>query len=168
MLAYYFKILTEFGQQSVDWLREKHLEAGQKASGNTYDSFKFEVKQDDEAFTLNITGADTVQWLESGRGRGGIPRNWTEIMTKWISDKGISGQFKSEQEKKSFIYLVGRKISQEGNLQYRTGKTFSGQSNPISSAFHEQELEKLKVRLLSALTKTIKSDIIVEYKKANA
>lgn len=167
MLADFFKIFNEFGEQAVEWLREKHLEAGQKASGETYDSFKFEVTQNDEAFTLEISGAATVQWLNSGRGRGGIPRNWNEIMSKWINDKGISGQFKNEQEKKSFIYLVGRKMRQEGNYQFRTGRTFKGGSEPISSAFHEQEFEKLKTQIKIALTSGIKSDVINEFKKEN-
>lgn len=163
MLTQIYEILEDFGQQAVDWLKENHQKAGQVASGRTLESFKFELSEQDGVFRLEIIGADHVQWLDSGRGRGKLPANWRQIMTQWVQDKGLSGQFRTQSQLNSFIYLVGRKTRLDGNLQFRTGRTFSGAEKPISEAFKDENMKQLNRLLNQYITKQVKSEIIAQY-----
>lgn len=166
MLAGIYEILQTFGENAVQWLREEHEKAGQVASGKTLESFRFELIEENEVFKVQIIGANNVQWLDTGRGSGKLPANWHEIMTKWVQDKGISGQFRTQQQLNSFIYLVGRKTKNEGNLQHRTGRTFLGGVKPISEAFKDENMKELNRLLNKYISSRIKSEIVEQYGNA--
>ena len=158
MLRELFQILDEFGTESIEKLRAKHMEAGQKASGKAYDGFIYEIKETATGLKIDIGGVDYVRYLEHGRGEGKHPP--PDKIKQWIRDKGLDVQFQKEYELNSFAYLIGRKIAQEGSLLNRTGSTFNGFNSPVGSAFEKERMEALKVALQKSLNTTIKSDII--------
>ncbi len=159
MLKDLFDILETFGTESVEMLRDEHQAAGQVASGKTLDSFRHEVDE----VGLKVFGAGHVEWLDRGRGPGGFPP--VDKIKKWVYDKGLAGQFDKEYKLNSFVYLIGRKMAEEGSLHHRTGKTFAGAERPIFKVFNEERINKLKELLGSVLKIEITSEVLKEYKK---
>lgn len=63
-------------------------EANEVASGNTLKSL--DVKMTDDGGTL--WGRSFFAVLETGRGKGGVPRGFIGIILKWMKAKGIHGK----------------------------------------------------------------------------
>ena len=65
------------------------------------------------------TGEPTapLETLEVGRPAGPIPSNMTDILVQWSKDKGIP--FDRESQRRSFAYLLGRRIEREGTLRHK-------------------------------------------------
>jgi hypothetical protein len=144
-------ILNKYGNSFVKKLKEYHIKAGQKASGQTLNEFQFEAIDT----TLKVFGADHVEYLDRGRGAGGVAPS--SVIYKWSIDKGIN--FESESKRRSFAFLVARKIAEQGTLQHRTGKTYAGFSKPVSSVFSEEEMKKLTNEISTQMLENSKLEI---------
>lgn len=111
------KILNE----ELHLLRERiisnHIAAHQQASGKTAKSL--EVVTDNTSGILY--GRDFFGVLETGRKAGKVSRGFIEIIRQWSIDKRIA--FGSDRERKTFAYLVSKKIAAEGTQLYRSGGT---------------------------------------------
>lgn len=92
-----------------------HLAAGQKASGKTIESLKIEQNGD----KVILYGRQAFGTLETGRKAGAVPGNFREILYQWSIDKKIS--FDKDYKRKSFAYLLAKKIECEGTKLYREG-----------------------------------------------
>jgi len=160
-------MLNQFGKDSVEQLRAEHLAAGQKASGRTLSEFAYDLTESETSLKLEIKGADHIEFLDRGRGPGGIPANITDIIKQWARDKGIASQFDKEYKLNSFAYLVARKIAAEGTWQHRTGRTYNGATRPVMAAFNEARIKALQDEIDSALSITINSEILKEFKNGN-
>lgn len=98
---------------------------GQTASGKTARSL--EVKEGSDEVTL--LGRKAFGTMETGRRGGGVPRNFSAILYQWSLDKGIS--FDTDRERRSFAYLLARKIQNEGTQLFRDGGRADVYSNEI-------------------------------------
>lgn len=87
------------------------------ATGNTSKSFR--VERYDGGIRLVMGGAPEktapLQTLEVGRPGGPVPRGFTQILVEWSIAKGI--QFDKESHRRSFAYLLGRRIQRDGTLR---------------------------------------------------
>ena len=61
---------------------------------------------------LYKAGGAPFSVLEEGRDPGKLPYDFISILEKWSIDKGL--QFSSPQERRSFAYLLGRRIERSG------------------------------------------------------
>lgn len=86
------------------------------ARGRTSASFR--VVETEDGLQLVGGGHDTapIATLEVGRRPGNVPVGFTAILEQWSRDKGL--QFETESKRKSFAYLLGRKIAREGTQRY--------------------------------------------------
>lgn len=98
---------------------------GQTASGKTARSL--EVREGSDEVTL--LGRKAFGTMETGRRGGGVPRNFRSILYQWSLDKGIS--FDSDRERRSFAYLLAKKIQSEGTQLFRDGGRADVYSNEI-------------------------------------
>lgn len=111
-------IIEEWAENVINKIKENLDSTGTTASGKTKDSL--ELVMTDNGF--QIVGRQYFRSVEEGRPSGGIPYNMTEIIRKWMSDKGIENQFgKTESEKRSAAYLIGQYIKTNGTKLYREG-----------------------------------------------
>lgn len=111
-------IIKEWGENVINKIKENLDSTGTTASGKTKDSL--ELVMTDNGF--QIVGRQYFRSVEEGRPSGGIPYNMTDIIRKWMSDKGIENQFgKTESEKRSAAYLIGQYIKNNGTKLYREG-----------------------------------------------
>lgn len=160
------QILAKFGADSVERLRANHIAAGQKASGRTLAAFAYNVAVNGYDVAMQVTGPEYTGALDKGRkpttqSGGGV---LVDRIKQWITDKGVFGAL-NDKEQTSLAYAISTKIHKSGTYQYRTGRTFNGATNPVSSAFDKAQIQKLVAEISFAIMPTITSEIINQYKK---
>lgn len=120
---------------------ERHINAGQKASGKTIASLHIEMLEDKGI----LWGRQAFEVLESGRKGGKVPKGFYKIIQQWVNDKGI--QVKNP---KSFSYLVARKIANEGtSLFCKGGRT------DIYSTDMDKTIENIKNKVFGIFEKDV-------------
>ena len=99
-----------------DEIRDKMRSEGVNASGRT--SAGMQVQRYETGVRLVLAGDDVapLATLEVGRGKGGVPRGFTDIIEQWSIDKGLS--FSSPRERRRFSYLTARKIASRGTKRH--------------------------------------------------
>lgn len=120
---------------------ERHINAGQKASGKTISSLHIEMLEDKGI----LWGRQAFEVLESGRKGGKVPKGFYKIIQQWVNDKGI--QVKNP---KSFSYLVARKIANEGTSLFRKG----GRTD-IYSTDMDKTIENIKNKVFGIFEKDV-------------
>ena len=109
------EVLEEAKQRIQDNMAAKDI----NASGRTAKSFRVERYNGGVRLVMGGTGEPTapLETLEVGRPAGPIPSNMTDILVQWSRDKGIP--FDRESKRRSFAYLLGRRIEREGTLRHK-------------------------------------------------
>lgn len=109
------EVLEEAKQRIQDNMAAKDI----NASGRTSRSFRVERYNGGVRLVMGGTGEPTapLETLEVGRPAGPIPSNMTDILVQWSRDKGI--HFDRESQRRSFAYLLGRRIEREGTLRHK-------------------------------------------------
>ena len=109
------EVLEEAKQRVQDNMAAKDI----NASGRTSRSFRIERYNGGVRLVMGGTGEPTapMETLEVGRPAGPIPSNMTDILVQWSKDKGIP--FDRESQRRSFAYLLGRRIEREGTLRHK-------------------------------------------------
>lgn len=111
------QVLQRLTQAAVE-IQASMDDAGVNASGRTRASIR--VREVDGG-TLQLVGggqnAAPVPTLEVGRAGGNVPKGFSEILLQWSRDKGL--QFETESKRKSFAYLLARKIAREGTERHK-------------------------------------------------
>lgn len=109
------EVLEEAKQRIQDNMAAKDI----NASGRTSRSFRVERYNGGVRLVMGGTGEPTapLETLEVGRPAGPIPSNMTDILVQWSRDKGIP--FDRESQRRSFAYLLGRRIEREGTLRHQ-------------------------------------------------
>jgi hypothetical protein len=156
-------VLAAFGDESVRLLREYHEQAGQRTTGGTIDQFATTQEEQEESIKQVVVGADHIEHLERGRGPGGFPP--LQNIRQWAEAKGLFAGLEKEYQKKGLVYIIGRKIAQEGSIQHRTGATFSGFESPIGKAFDEARIEQLKQQLGESFSLFMNSTFLKQWQQ---
>lgn len=109
------EVLEEAKQRIQDNMAAKDI----NASGRTSRSFRVERYNGGVRLVMGGTGEPTapLETLEVGRPAGPIPSNMTDILVQWSRNKGIP--FDRESQRRSFAYLLGRRIEREGTLRHK-------------------------------------------------
>lgn len=121
------------------------------ASGRTSASFR--VVETEEGLQLVGGGKDTapIATLEVGRRPGNVPAGFTAILEQWSKDKGL--QFETEGKRKSFAYLLGRKIAREGTQRYR-------EPQDVYSSITRQAADDIGEIIKGTLASVITGDVL--------
>jgi hypothetical protein len=90
----------------------QHEAAGQVASKKTRDSFKVEVSEN----RGKLLGASYAGVLEKGRKPGKVPNDFTNILLRWMSAKGIAPSDAKQAE--VMANAIKWKIIKEGTSLY--------------------------------------------------
>lgn len=121
-------VITDELQRLAQRISDNIERNGQRASGKTQASL--EVVDDGDAVAL--LGRKAFGVMETGRRGGRVPRNFADILLQWSIDKSI--QFDSDRERKSFAYLLAKKIQKEGSQLFRDKGRADVYSNEIPIA----------------------------------
>ena len=111
-------VLSEWGAKVADAIKSNLDTTGTTASGRTRDSIEVVVENGE----LFIIGRPYFRGVEEGRGAGKIPYNFTDIIHKWMKDKGIAAEFgETEAKQRSAAFVIGQFIKEHGTKLYRDG-----------------------------------------------
>lgn len=104
-------------QVAANDIRQSMSDKGINASGRTAASVQ--VRMTDKGVQLVGGGgqAAPMPTTEIGREGGAVPMGFTAILEQWSRDKGIV--FENERQRRSFAYLLGRRIAREGTLRHK-------------------------------------------------
>jgi len=127
---------------------QRHIQAGQIASGKTKEAFELNVSP----LLGQLLGASYVGVLKNGRRPGGVPTNFIDIIKNWAQAKGIS--FTDEKQFNLWANAVKWKIIREGTKLYRSGQTQDIFDTPI-----EQFNQRLSNRIIDYYQQQLVNDI---------
>lgn len=104
-------------QVAADDIRQTMSDKNINASGRTAASIQ--VRTTDKGVQLVGGGgqAAPMPTIEIGWDGQNAPRGFTAILEQWSRDKGIL--FTDERQRRSFAYLLGRRIRREGTLRHQ-------------------------------------------------
>lgn len=113
-------IFSEHAEKFVEIAKDNLRKKGQVASGDLYESIRFETQIMGQDVVVDIYMEDYWVFVEEGRRAGSFPP--VSAIKQWIKDKGIiardnslqQGQRSLQQRENSLAYLIGRKIEREG------------------------------------------------------
>lgn len=145
------KQVAERLSQAVAEIQAAMAEGNINASGRTSASFR--VVETEEGLQLVGGGHDTapIATLEVGRRPGNVPAGFTAILEQWSRDKGL--QFETESKRKSFAYLLGRKIAREGTQRYREPQN-------VYSSITRQAADDIGEMIKGMLASVITGDVL--------
>lgn len=139
--------------QRLELLRQEIVTSieshGITASGRTQRSL--EVVKYDNGVKLIAAAGDRapLDTLEIGRDGGKVPRHFTDILEQWSRDKGIG--FSSDRERRTFAYLLGRRIAEKGTLRHY-------KHVDVYSTAVEQAVEDIKNLIIAGVNDVIKTN----------
>ena len=145
------KQVAERLSQAVAEIQAAMAEGNINASGRTSASFR--VVETEEGLQLVGGGKDTapIATLEVGRRPGNVPAGFTAILEQWSRDKGL--QFETESKRRSFAYLLGRKIEREGTQRYREPQN-------VYSSITRQAADDIGEMIKGMLASVITGDVL--------
>ena len=145
------KQVAERLSQAVAEIQAAMASGNINASGRTSASFR--VVETEEGLQLVGGGKDTapIATLEVGRRPGNVPAGFTDILEQWSRDKGL--QFDTESKRKSFAYLLGRKIAREGTQRYR-------EPQDVYSSITRQAADDIGEIIKGTLASVITGDVL--------
>ena len=163
------KELDRFGDDFVTDLRENLLS---KEKSKTKSKLSESIKSlgstfKDGTFTLKININDYYNFVDEGRGKGGVSKEGQEKIGEWGDVRGYIGKFQKEQvvkeqrqvrkkkltfekAKKQFIFLVSRKIRMKG---------YKG-NNFYSEVVEDGRFDTLSKQLSDIIGKTIVIEVV--------
>ncbi len=145
-------ILREELESIAKDLIQKHVELGQKSSGDWVNSVEVVVQGGRGGILAN----DYTKYLTKGRADGNKPP--IAPLEKWVNDKlGISGK-----DARSVAFAVAFKIGKEGTNIYKQGGT-----DLIESVITNERMTKIKQRIKQAITIRINEELIQTLRNAN-
>lgn len=102
-------LIKESLEAFIEEFTREMFSRGKNASGKVSESFVIENMGNGMVLS---NGSMPLSVLQDGREPGKVPYGFTDILYKWSLDKGI--QFSSDSERRSFAYLLGRRIAEQG------------------------------------------------------
>ena len=120
------------------------------ASGNLSASLEWEIEGDE----LKILADDYFYYAEAGRTPGRVPYNFTDILERWISDKGVTrpATFKTDR---AFASAIAYKIKNYGSSRYRGDRPKADLVGPVLDAELPKLNELVENRLVMYINDTL-------------
>lgn len=158
-------LINSFGARLVSDIGASLDSSGSTASGKTKQSIRFEVNGN----SFKLYGRAYIGALEFGRkpASGGGNGSLRDAIRQWIDDKGI---IPNGISKDSLAFLIQRKMNAEGDLLYRTGQNYQGQSKPtqiITGVINDGRIKKLSESLLFSIIQQTKNELVNAYNDSN-
>lgn len=136
------KVVTELGEGIISSIKE-NMESYGQGSSNLAKSLRLEADEEH----LSIFAADYWDYAEKGRGPGGVPRNFENILESWIKRHSVS----FDGEERVFIQNVKWNIIRYGTRMWRNGEVRDFVQDAV-----EKNLEKFEKDISETLIDEIK------------
>lgn len=149
-------VLESYGQSTTDALKQRLKAAGKVASGTLINSVKFSVALGNEIISLEISAADYLKYIDSGRGAG-KPMPPVDSILKWIQSRHVqpyskgptSSGFRLPQKRDKFGQFTGGTL-----LQRQTSLAWA-----IAKSIAKNGIVATPLTGNLAVTSTLKDDV---------
>lgn len=111
------RIIGQTLEQCRQQIIDRHVAAGQVATGQTRDSFAVRKVADFHWQLVQVGPSAPAGTLDEGRAPGRVPRYFRKVIAAWAKAKGLV--FSSVQEANRFAYFAAKKIAAEGTERHR-------------------------------------------------
>lgn len=147
------KQLSDFLDELISELKTNYNQLGLKASGRWEKELEQKVEVTSAGYKGSILGMDYTYWLENGRGKTseGKKGRLYGLILKWVEQKGIQ-----VENKKSFAYLVARKIDREG---IKVPNQFNA-GGLVSNVITDQKILGFTKRLSTYFLESARSEVL--------
>ncbi len=135
----------------------KYDEKGMRASGDFAESLETIITEEPTGYKAELIGNAYAYQLEQGRLAGKQPPS--EVIEKWIVDKGIANQIEGNISISSLAYLIARKIGREG-----WNRQGYGGVNLISEVITEKRIQEIIDKIGEVYISQFSDKIINEFK----
>lgn len=109
--------LNSWTESLVEKIKKEMESQGINASGNLSNSLEYTISDMNNNGTHIVVLADNYfTYAVNGRPKGFVPTNFTDILKKWIKDKGLSV---NDKEDAKFAFFISRKIKNYGSRRHR-------------------------------------------------
>ena len=142
------EILVNFGDETVRLIQENLANTGTNASGETSQSVKSDMVNDNR---VQVSGKQFIYVVETGRRPGKMPP--IEGIMKWLNTGKVSITGSIE----SAAWGIAKKISEEGSKLFRDG----GRTDIITPAIDDKRVDDLVDEIANAEANEI-ADAIIE------
>ena len=107
------QIIEELAESIIGNIQENMDKVG-LANGNLSRSLEPNINLNNDSARLQILANDYWDYAMEGRGPGGVPNNFTDILTEWVSKRNIQ-----VDDTRRFVNNVKWKTIREGSYIYR-------------------------------------------------
>ncbi|RYY51486.1 MAG: hypothetical protein EOO06_00340 [Chitinophagaceae bacterium] len=159
-------LMETLGEQYVDELKKALLSQDKKASGNLIKSLKSKLIKKADSYSMVITGADYLKFVDGGRKPGGKLPPVKKII-KWAELRNIKINGKSSEQ---VGWMIAKSIQKKGieptNIIYEAGiKILDEVKNiKILNRIDPKELDRMLQQIVDELTNESTS-IVTKTKK---
>ena len=148
------EIISEWQSNFQNDLVKKYNELGLRASGKWERSLRHEIKGTGKGYEVIQYGEHYTYQLENGRRAGKFPP--IQAIEEWVKQKGIVA---TDISQKSLIFLISRKIANEGIKipnQYNKGGLISdvftkNRVDLLISSIKNSKLHEMKSNVLKSV-----------------
>lgn len=142
--------IGQWADRVVAELRVEMHNQGIDASGNLSSSLEWEIDGDE----LKILADDYFYYAGAGRRPGRIPYNFTVILERWISDKGVTRPAKFRTDRQ-FASAIAYKIKNYGSTRYRGDRPKADLVGPVLDAELPKLNELIENRVVTYINDTL-------------
>lgn len=139
MNAELISILNQYGQSTVEKIRENLESTGTNATGKTSKSLRYEVKNEGTKATLKVIGKPYLAVVETGRKPTPQYDNpsveFVASIKEWVKAKGLP---------EGSAYAIAKSIHKKGTELFRKG----GRKDIVSSVINQSLVDKISLDLL--------------------
>ncbi len=134
--------ILELGLHNLkDAIIQRSTDAGQRASGRTYDKI---ATQNISATHGELWGPTWIAVLQDGRGPGPVPREFAAVIMEWATFKGISWASSDPATFERWAKGVAWSIHRRGTQLYRSGGKLDIFTTPVAE-FERWLVEQLGI-----------------------
>lgn len=148
-------IVGEELEQLIEDIIRFSRNAGQEASGQTYQNIKDHVDKGTDYVKGSVTAPVYFSTLIRGRGPAHIPANLPELIAEWAQYKGIT--FQTPEDALRFARATAWKIRREGSELYRNHLYIDIVDTPIKM-FEERLKSRIDSFMKIQITRNLNAD----------
>lgn len=107
--------IVDILEKAKEDIQRRMAEENINATGRSSASFRVEEYPGGVRLWYGNPDIAPIETLEIGRPGGNVPKGFTDILVEWSRAKGL--QFPTEGRRRSFAYLLGKRIQRVGTLR---------------------------------------------------
>lgn len=150
------KAFRDFDNNIKREIRKGFRDERINASGNASNSLRSEITET----SYKLYGVNYIKYIDKGRGKGRIPRNFINVLVAWIRNKGLSV---SEEEDRRFAGAIAFSTRGRGSAKRRGTRP---RTNVIEMSI-QSTVPKLLEELASERARQYTSEVLKFLRNAN-